>query len=439
MLPAANSLKSKVIVSTLITVVGFGSTQFMRLLANLILARILFPEAFGIMAIVNVVMMGLAMFSDVGIIPAIIQSKRGEEPVFLNTAWSVQIARGFILWLVACLIAWPAALLYGQDILFPMICVAGLTAIIEGFQSTAVATAPRNLQLARLTLVRFIGQLSGIVLMIVLAWLYQSMWALVIGALFGAAVETILTHLLLPSHKHKLHIEKEALEALFSFGQWIFLATVVTFLGGQGIRAIQGVFVSTETLGLISIASALATIMHLLTFQLVDMVIFPALSKISRDEEHRMQEIIARTRNRLLAASLPVFFAIAFASGFIIDILYDDRYTQAGAYLAILSISGAIEVLPLIYMKAYQAEGNSRFYFVLFAVSTFIKVAAMIIGYKMAGTIGMLAGLGVGAFLGYLYVIYHARKAGWISIPTEILLSVLILANAWGIYAFVLN
>ena len=55
------------------------------------------PEAFGIMALVNVLIQGLTMFSDVGIEPAIVQHRRGDEPRFYNTAWTVQILRGFVL------------------------------------------------------------------------------------------------------------------------------------------------------------------------------------------------------------------------------------------------------------------------------------------------------------------------------------------------------
>ena len=63
----------------------------------MILTRILFPEAFGLMALVTVVLVASANFSDVGITPAILKDKRGHDPVFLNTAWTIQIGRGVIL------------------------------------------------------------------------------------------------------------------------------------------------------------------------------------------------------------------------------------------------------------------------------------------------------------------------------------------------------
>ena len=425
------SFKSKVVISSIITVLGFGGTQALRLIANLILARILFPEAFGIMAIVNVIMIGLAMFSDIGTVPAIVQNKRGEEPLFLNTAWSIQIIRGFVLWSIACLIAWPASVLYGQDILFPLICVTGLTAVIDGFQTTAVATAPRKLQLGRLTLVQTSGQFLGVVVMITLAWLYQSVWALVIGALVASLAELILGHLFLPSHKHRPQWDEECFAELTQFGKWIFMATVATFVGGQGLLAVQGTLVSTQTLGLISIATALAMVINQFAATLSDSVLFPALSTIARDRAEELGEILNRIRVRLLALALPAFIGLSLAAPMIINILYDDRYSIAGTYLAILAIAGAIELLPLTYQKAYLALGNSRMYFQTMAISSISRIVCMVAGHRLGGIEGMLLGLVAGSFLSYLIVVFFIRSEKWMQARPEIFTLILLAAGVW--------
>ena len=80
----------------------------MRLGSNLILTRLLVPEAFGTMALVNALVMGLTMFSDMGTGPAIQKCAHGDEPEFLDTVWSVQAIRGGVLWLVAPL-GWNGA------------------------------------------------------------------------------------------------------------------------------------------------------------------------------------------------------------------------------------------------------------------------------------------------------------------------------------------
>ena len=97
-----SSLTARALRSALFTLGGFGSAQLIRLASNLILTRLLFPEAFGMMALTMVFLQGLQMFSDVGVAPAIQQSKRGDDADFLDTAWTIQVVRGLCLWLAAC-------------------------------------------------------------------------------------------------------------------------------------------------------------------------------------------------------------------------------------------------------------------------------------------------------------------------------------------------
>lgn len=227
-------LKALVFTGSVWTVVGFGSQKVLQLGSNLVLTRLLFPEAFGTMALITVFLMALAMFSDLGIKPAIIQNERGEDPNFLNTAWTIQVIRGFVIWLVACLIAWPLAQLYEQLILFPILCFVGVTAVIQGFQSTALATQNRKLQLGRLTLIPLIAQIISTIVTVLLAWIYESIWALAVGSIVSVVAETILSHLILPSHRHRFHFEGKSLSGLLRFGKWIFLSTMVGYFGGHG-------------------------------------------------------------------------------------------------------------------------------------------------------------------------------------------------------------
>ena len=84
---------------------------------------LLFPEAFGIMALVSVVLVGLAMFSDVGIGPAISQHKRGDDAAFLDTAWTINVVRGAALWGVrpmAALGAWLVLVASGAGFAGPV-------------------------------------------------------------------------------------------------------------------------------------------------------------------------------------------------------------------------------------------------------------------------------------------------------------------------------
>src|SRR5215470_13141142 len=99
------SLRKRILSAGTWSLAGYGLSQAIRFGTNLLMTRLLVPDMFGVMAIATVVMVGLAMFSDLGLRQSIVQSRRGDDPAFLNTAWSVQIIRGVLLWVATVLVA----------------------------------------------------------------------------------------------------------------------------------------------------------------------------------------------------------------------------------------------------------------------------------------------------------------------------------------------
>ena len=139
--PGSGGLMSRIMRSSAFTIMGFGAQQAIRFGSNLILARLLFPEAFGTMALVTVLLIGLTMLSDLGIQPAIQSSKRGDDPAFLNTAWTLNIVRAVVLFLAASALAWPMAWFYQEPILFQLIPVAATSILLLALEPTRATHA----------------------------------------------------------------------------------------------------------------------------------------------------------------------------------------------------------------------------------------------------------------------------------------------------------
>src|SRR5215212_8946226 len=99
------------------TVAGYGASQLLRLGAIIIIARLLAPELFGIMTIINSVRTGLELISDVGIGQNVVQNKNADDPNFWNTAWSLQLVRGAILFVLCLAASAPLAYFYDSSIL----------------------------------------------------------------------------------------------------------------------------------------------------------------------------------------------------------------------------------------------------------------------------------------------------------------------------------
>src|SRR4051794_7528978 len=96
------------------TTFGYGAVQAIRLVNNVVLARLLSPPIFGLMALVNTIRTGVELLSDLGISQNIISNPRGADPTFYNTAWTLQVLRGLLLATLCMLMAVPAARFFRQ-------------------------------------------------------------------------------------------------------------------------------------------------------------------------------------------------------------------------------------------------------------------------------------------------------------------------------------
>lgn len=406
------SLSARALRGSLLTVGGFGASQLFRLASNLILTRLLFPEAFGMMALVAVFMQGLAMFSDVGVTPAILQSKRGDDPDFLNTAWTIQVMRGFALWLAACLLAWPVAQFYGEPLLMYLLPVASLTLVIQGFNPTRMDTANRHLVLGRLTGLDLAAQLLGIAVAVILSWLTGSVWSLVASGLVSAVAVLVLYNLFLPGQPNRFRWEAAAVQELVHFGKWIFLSTVCGFLFLQGDKIIVGKYLPLDLFGVYNIGFFLASFPILLGGMVTRKVLIPIYRERPPKESRANFLKLRRMRVLLTAALLALVGGFALMGDWLIAVMYDPRYAAAGAIVVLIACIQVPQIVVLSYDQAALAAGDSKRFFVLSAARAGLMIGCLLLGFEAAGLIGALVGHGIAVLMVYPVVVWLSRRMG---------------------------
>ena len=398
-------LMARVFRSTSWILLGYGGSQALRLVSNLILTRLLFPEAFGLMALISLVTVGLMLFSDVGIAPSIAQSKRGDDPDFLNTAWSIQVMRGVCLWLVASGLAVPLAGFYDAPELVIYLPIAALSLLVTGFNPTRIETAHRHLLMGRLTVLDLASQLIGLVVMVALAWWLQSVLALVIGGVLAPLIKLVLTWAYLPGPANRFRWEPAAVRELITFGKWIFLSTAFWFFASQGDRAVLGKFLSLESLGIYNIAFFLASFAMQLGTAVTGRVMIP----VYRDAKHETGKI-AKLRGAISGVVLLVLLVIAFAGPAVIGLLYDPRYVLAGGIVTLLAVAQIPQVIGMSYDQAALAAGDSRRFFVVSASRAVFQIAFLIAGVMMFGLVGAIIGMGLAHLFTHPVMIWLAVK-----------------------------
>jgi len=407
---SGEGLLARALRSSALTVAGFGGSQVLRLASNLILARLLFPEAFGIMAIVSVVIQGLMQFSDVGVSPAIMQSKRGDDPAFLNTAWTIQVLRGVALFLTACALAWPLAWFYEEPLLRQLLPVAGVALLIAGFNPTALDTAKRHLRWGRLTSIEFTVQITGIVTGVALAWWLQSVWALVIANVISTGIALALHWLALPGARNRFGWERPALRELVTFGQWIFLSTICGFLFNQADKLILGKYLSFEVFGVYNIGFFLASFPMLLGNLFTWRLLIPIYRELPPGESPQNFAKLRRMRFAVTSGLMALSAGFAVSGVWLIEIMYDDRYAMAGAVVVVMAAMQIPQIIVMTYDQASLAAGDSKRFFVLTLAKAAVMITALILGLEWGGLLGALVSYGAAMVVAYPVVVWLARR-----------------------------
>lgn len=373
---------------------GYGLRQLIRLGSNMIFARLLFPEAFGLMAIVNAFRTGFEMLADFGIAPSIVQSRRGEDPIFLDTAWTLQIGRGVLLFALAAGAAIPISRLYDAPELAGMLALASVAFLITGLSSTSLPRMQRNLSIRAFEGVQLAGQLVSAGTILVWLLIEPTVWALVVGGIAGASTRVILSHLLAP-RRDRMGWDPAAAQELLQFGKWILLSTLVTFVADQADRLLLGRLASLSELGVYSIAAMLAVLPATLIGRMSAFVLFPALSRAA-EAKRDIPSVYRRQRRPLLAAGGLLVACIGAGAVPLIDLVYDDRYFEAGSMIQLLILGTWFRVAEAPARSALLALGETRWLPVLNLAKLLSVVVGLPLGFQLAGFPGGILALVIG-------------------------------------------
>tara|TARA_R110000851_G_scaffold320700_1_gene485675 strand:- start:4859 stop:6223 length:1365 start_codon:yes stop_codon:yes gene_type:complete len=402
--------------------VFFGqiSTQVIRLVSNLIMTRILVPEMFGIMSLVYVFISGASMMSDIGLRANIIQSKNSESKNFLNTAWTIQLLRGCLIYLILCSIAFTLYIMVNSGILsmdstysnkqLPLIIVAtGLATVINSFNSISLELMYRNVQIKNVTLIELLSQIVGIFSMLIVAIFWKDIWVLVIAAISASIVKLYLSYRLTDGYVARFEIDNKSWLEIFNFGKWIFIGSLLGFMLGNGDRIILANYLSAEMLGIYSIAFLLAGACKDTMKKLINNVMYPVLSEITRADPEQAKITYYNLRLKVDFVTMSTAGFLLATGSLIINILYDSRYQEAGWMLEVLSIS----LIFVGYGMAgafLMARGDSKSYSVMIFASVIVLFTFLPLAYHHFGIHGAVLAIALNQAIDIPVTFYYLKK-----------------------------
>jgi O-antigen/teichoic acid export membrane protein len=362
------------------TFAGYGASQALKLVSTLILARLLLdPKAFGLMALVNVFLSGLEMLSELGIGMDVVQHPRGEDPVFLDTAFLIQIGRSLVLCLAAVGLAVPFAAFYHQPEVRWLAIVGSFSIGVRGFASMSVWLMTRRVQLGRLTTVNVVGDSVGLIVSIVWALLSPTAWALVAGKVATAMAFVVMSHILsegLPS----LRWEGRAATDIMMFGTGMFLSSATYFFSGEAERLVVGKFATVAELGCFALALSMSNAPLMMLGRILSNVFFPMISETAREDPVRAAGHFRKFRRAFLLASLVLGVGFITLSHGFVALVLRPAYASTGWMLQLLGFRTALELFGTAAAMMLFAVGTSRYA----AIANTTKLIFLSVGLTIA-------------------------------------------------------
>ena len=375
-------------------VAGLALRYPIRLAGNLIMVRLLAPEAFGLMATVAAIHTGLTLFSEVGIMQSVMRSEKGEEPRFLRTVWVVQILRGLIIsavllaitagvWVWGPVLAGPRTV-YADPLLPGLLLISVIAVLAKGLQSTSVLLARRRMALKPVLMIEVWGQVAGFVTMVGLGFLIQNVWALVIGMVMREIVSLILSFRIVPGPAMRWVWDPAEMGALWRFGRWLIIASIGGFFATHGDRLLLGGLIDKTTFGVYVIAMVWIEIGVQLLQRIGMSVFIPSFGEIIAKTPERIDQALRRSFWAFAGLTLVVFTGLYLLGGWVIDLLYPDQYAMAQLFVELL----AFRLILLMFIPHRQyliGIGASRYVGLTQAVAGVSAALAVIYGFEAGG------------------------------------------------------
>lgn len=326
-----------------------GGVKIIFLARTLILARLLLPDDFGLLAISLIAVDFLMSITNMGMIPALVQQPQPDEHQY-DTAWTVGLTRALIIASVVLLAAPLAATLFSEPRATPLIQVMALRPALEAAASIKVAELTRSLRFRTLTFLYLPEALGNTLVSIALAPFF-GVWALVAGTLTGPLIYIVVSYLVAP-HRPRLVLDSTAARSLIRFGRWIFLMGLIAVSGSALLQVVISRELGAAELGLYYLAGKLAFIPAEISSEVVGAVAFPLYSRLQAqaDQLARAFRAIFTTVSALLVPLCALIIALAPA---LVENALGSRWQGTAPLIQLLALVNVIglfgdTVMPLL-------------------------------------------------------------------------------------------
>jgi O-antigen/teichoic acid export membrane protein len=357
----------------------------------MILARLLAPDDFGLMAIVLTASVLLQALSDVGVRQSVIQNKRGLEYEYLNMAWWLQAVRGLALFVMGFVLAPLISSFYGMPELTLLLRIACIAVIFNGVISPRTHVMEKQLRFGRWVFIVHGAGALGTVIALAFALYIRNVWALVIGFIAEAMSYCLLSFIVCP-FRPKFRIYRSSLGELLRYARGMLGVSLLAIVVLQTDIIVLGKVISAGQLGLYSLAVNLAYLPAILSDRIIRPVLLAGFSKKQDDKDALCQAILKISQVATILGMSLVAFMASCASGILL-LAYGPKYVAVAVPFAVLCVCALMRIQRAVFVPVYMALGRPHLHRRFTALQAAIVVCLMypaVLIFDLPGAAGVI-------------------------------------------------
>jgi len=407
-----NNLGKSILKGALWTVLMRSTVRLLGIVSVLILARLLVPDDFGLIAKVVLIAGFLDMCSQFGFENALIKKQDADVHDY-NTVWTLSIIRGAIVGLL--LISFSPLLVdfFQQPELLYVFWVSGLTNIIIGFTNVGVVDFRKEMNFHLDFKFNLYLKLSSFFTTLIIALIWQSYWALPLGVLVRS-IASVIVGFHLSNYRPRLELSRW--RELFNFSKWMFSYGILMAISLKVDTFILSRFASAKELGLYTVAFEVSSTPSTELAMPVARAALPGLSKLN-DHPQQFRQMYVGILASILLIAIPASVGLSVLSVPITALLLGPQWSDAAIYIEILALFSMTRVFGATSVSALIAFGQVDILAKLSIVTMFIRLICLPIGYYFNQSVGLCYGLLSSGILTVVVQLIVQHNVGALEVP----------------------
>lgn len=307
--------------------------RLIGLVSTLVLARLLVPADFGIVAMASIVVGLIDTLLALGVSSALIQNRNAGREEF-DTAWTLGIIQGSMVAGIIWIAAPYAAASFHDPRVLAVVRVMAFSIFFGAFENIGIVAFQKNMEFGRDFRFFFIRRIFGFVVTLILAILLQSYWAMVIGALVSRFSGVGLSYWM---HDYRPRLSLKKVRELWSFSQWVLVRNIGSYGLVQLDKFLVGHRTDAATIGAYSLADEVSSMPTTELLAPLGRVLFPLFVRVAHDAE-QLRRAFCRALGIQTLFALPFGVGLALVANEVVPLVLGDQWLQAVPLLQTLAL-----------------------------------------------------------------------------------------------------